>query len=137
MPYEIFTKKVLRSGNPIISISRLGRIGINQPAARTLKEHAVEFVLLLWDKDRRRIAFRPISKKDTRAYTITYDANGKSAGAGFSAKTFFDYVGYDYSETRSIPVVWNEEEKMFEADLPAEHIKEGRQPKLIPMQAAS
>ena len=130
MAYEVFTRRIARAGNPVISISKLGRIGINQHGARLLKNNGVEFVLLMWDKDRRRIAIRPISIREGRAYKLTFSPDNKGSGAGFSAKTFFDYLEYDYSETRSFNADWNETEGILEIAIPKEHLGVS-QPRLV------
>ncbi len=49
MAYEIFTRKIARSGTPAISFSRIGQITFNQSASRILQKEAIEYVLLLWD----------------------------------------------------------------------------------------
>ena len=123
MGYEVYERKIVRTGNPSISISKIGRLGINQHAAKYFRQNAVEFVLLLWDKDARQMAIRPLTKKDARAYAVTYDKKGKGGGAGFFGKTFFDFIEYDYAETRSFPAVWNESEGILEVKLPAEAFK--------------
>jgi hypothetical protein len=131
MGYEIFTRKRTRTTTPTVSISPLGRIGLNQSITKTLAESAVEYVLLLWDKEKHRMAIRPITKKDSRAYGLSH---AKSSTA-FSGKTFLDYIGYDYSETRSFPAEWNEKENILEVELPSELLKGSQAPaKLLQME---
>ncbi len=132
MAYEIFTRKVTRTGNPALAFNTFGRIGLNQAATRLFQKDAIEFVLLLWDTEERKLAIRPITKKDTRAYRIAYSKKGN--GSGFSAKTFFDYIGLDYSSTFSVLAQWNEEEGLLEADVPQERLKDLRQQKLLPVE---
>ncbi|HEX3560450.1 MAG TPA: hypothetical protein VHU19_14680 [Pyrinomonadaceae bacterium] len=136
MGYEIFTKKTARFGTPAVSLSKEGRIGINSPAAEYFRQNAVEYVLLLWDKEQRKIALRPITKKDSRAYSLGYDKPGKQGGAGFTAKTFFNFIGYESKETKSLPASWNEGEGMLEIEIPAECIKEDKKARLLPLQPA-
>ena len=121
MGYEIFTRKVIRTSIPSVSISKYGRIGFNGTAAAILQENAVENVLLLWDKGALRFAVRPITKKDSRAYKVHY---GPRAGAAVNARTFLRYIAYDHSETRSFKADWNVDEEMFEVDLPADSFQE-------------
>jgi hypothetical protein len=108
MAYEVFTKKTPRMGNPVVSFSKLGQVAFNQFAARILEKRNVKFILLLWDGEAKKIALQavPSDKKDPRAYQIRY--NDKGNGASFSAKTFFDYIGVDYSNRTAIPVDINE-----------------------------
>lgn len=102
MPYEIFTRKTRRMGTPSVTFNKMGRLQFNKPATAKLEKEAVEYVLLLWDASLNKVGVRLITKKDSRAYRVSYGVKGN--GAGFSAKTFFDYIGLDYTETRSTPV---------------------------------
>lgn len=117
MSYEIFEKTIRRDTEPRVTISVLGRLQFNATASRLLYKHAVETVLLLWDKDHRKMAMKTISKKDDRSYQLRYAKKGK--GAGFAAKTFLEWCGYDYSQTKSYPCEWNEVESMFEIPIPS------------------
>ncbi len=119
MPYEIFTRKRIQSGTPAVSFGPMGRVGLNQASTQILQANAVEFILLLWDKDNRRVAIRPITKRDKRAYKLSYT----KSSAQFSGKSFLEYINYDFSETRSFPAEWNEDEGVFEIEIPAEHFK--------------
>ena len=135
MAWEIFTRKVRRSGSPSLTFNKLGRVSLNKTATVTLEKEAVEYVLLLWDASKRQIGIRPISKKDQRAYRLAYGTKGN--GAGFSAKTFMDHIGYDYSESRNISIRWDEGESMFIGEVPAEYLsQQGQQPLLVERQSA-
>jgi hypothetical protein len=127
--YEIYEKVVTRSSSPQISISKLGRLSFNSGAAKVLEKNAVEHVLLLWDKDARRMAVRSITRKDARAYVVRFGMKNKLAG--FAAKTFLVHINYDFSTTGSYPCTWNEKESMFEIDLPAERFGK-QEPKRFP-----
>jgi hypothetical protein len=129
MPFEVFSRKTSRVGTPMMTFTTLGRMALNKAATRFLEKDAVEFVVLLWDKDTRRVGIRPLTKRDPRAYRVAYGKKGN--GAGFSAKTFFDYIDYDYSVSRSFPVEWNDKEGQLEAGIPVEHFKDTRQHKLL------
>ncbi len=129
MPFEVFSRKTSRVGTPMMTFTTLGRIALNKSSTRTLEKDAVEFVVLLWDRDSRRVAIRPLTKKDPRAYRVAYGKNGN--GAGFSAKTFLDYIEYDYSVSRSFAAEWNDKEGQFEAQIPVEHFKDVKQQKLL------
>ena len=125
MPYEIFTRKIRKLGTPAVTVTKLGRMSLNKAATAPFEKQAVENVLLMWDAEKRQFAIRAISKKDTRSYRLSYGAKGN--GAGFSAKTFFDYIGFDYSESRTMPAEWNDNEVMFEVNIPDEYFLHKKQ----------
>jgi hypothetical protein len=132
MAWEIFTRKTRKSGGPFITFNKLGRISLNKTATTVLETDAVEFVLLLWDASKRQVGVRPITKKDQRAYRLAYGKKGN--GAGFSAKTFLDHIGFNYTESRSFPIKWDEQESMFIGEVPQEILQEGRQQSLLSME---
>lgn len=116
MPYEIFGKRITRNNPASITIGTTGRLGLSKAAAELLSREAFDHVLLMWDADRKRVAIRPIRKKDSRAYRVNFSAS--KAGAGIAAKAFCDYIGYDYSAgSRRYPATWNETESAIEIDL--------------------
>lgn len=114
MAYEIYSRKVRRIGSPQIAFMNNGRVSFNKAATQILKEQAVEFFLIMWDKAQRKVALRPIAKKDPRAYKVSLRDNA----SGFSAKTFLEDIGYDYSAgTQIFPVSWTPEQGIFELNL--------------------
>jgi hypothetical protein len=76
-----------------------------------------------------KVALRSISKKDPRAYKVHYGAKGN--GAGFSAKTFFDHIGLDYSETRNVAVERGEGDILIEFQVPQDYFAKCRQQHLV------
>lgn len=103
MGYEIFEKKTPRLGTPVMSFSKIGSISFNQTASRKFEKIGVKNVLLMWDSDARKLALKATSdEKDPRAYVIRY--NDKGNGASFSAKTFLDYAGIDYSQRKPMTI---------------------------------
>lgn len=129
MPYEIFTRKVRRMASPSVTFNKMGRLQFNKAATSRLEKDAVENVLLLWDPGARKVAIRSISKKDPRSYKIAYGIKGN--GAGFSSKTFFDYIGLDYSETRSVPVEIGDGDILLEFQIPEDYFKNINQRQLV------
>ena len=127
MAYEVFTRKVPRMGNPVLSFSKLGQFAFNQPAARILQKETVEHILLLWDASASKLAIKTTSnKKDSRAYRIRY--NDKGNGASFSAKTFLDFIGVDITERRPIPIeITPNSEYLIEIKIPTEFLKTKQQ----------
>jgi hypothetical protein len=129
MPYEIFQRKVQRSSAPAVTLNKMARLQFNKSATARLEKEAAENVLLLWDAELSKVAVRAITKKDPRSYRLKYGVKGN--GAGFSAKTFFDYIGLDYQESRSVPIDVGDGEILFEFQIPAEYFVKNRQQPLI------
>jgi hypothetical protein len=129
--YEVFSRKAPRMGSPMLSFSKLGQIVLNTLAAQQLQKAAVEHVLLMWDTEERKMALKSTSnKKDARAYRIRYHEQGN--GATFSAKTFMDFIGIDYSQRRGMPVEINpNHEIVIEVKIPDEFFKRKSQPRII------
>jgi hypothetical protein len=112
MPYEVFARKTPRMGTPTITFSKIGQIAFNQSAARILQKATIESILLLWDPAEGKLAIKTTSnKKDTRAYRMRF--NEKGNGASFSAKTFLDYAGIDYSSRKPISIEINPDLEIF------------------------
>jgi hypothetical protein len=132
MPYEVFTRKIQRAGTPTMSFSKTGQIVFNQTAARILQKETIENILLLWDTTENKVGIKSTSnKKDQRAYRIRYADKGN--GGAFSAKTFMDHIGLDYSERKSLPIEINpNHELLIEAKLPDSFFKrKAHHPRLV------
>jgi hypothetical protein len=122
MPFEIYTREFVRSTEPKVTITNLGRLSINNSASEMLKRlnPTIEHVLLLWDKSTGRVGIKPVKKGDHRAYPLkAYGPKGRS-GTGFSAVTFLNFIKYNWSETRSFPAGWFED--MLTITIPFEHL---------------
>lgn len=135
--YEIFSRRTPRMGDPMMSFSKLGQFTFNTLAAAALQKAAIEHVLIMWDTEERKIALKSTSnKKDHRAYRIRYHEGGN--GASFSAKTFLDYIGFDYSQRRGVPVEINPNHEMvIETKIPDEFFKRKGQPKIVSRTASA
>ncbi|MGA8597012.1 MAG: hypothetical protein WB676_20055 [Bryobacteraceae bacterium] len=129
MAYEIFEKKATRIGTPAVTFSSKDRLSINAAGAKIFHQIAVESVLLLWDREHHRAAIRPITKKDSRAYKVTYGL--KANGVSFSARSFLNHIGWQSKEKFTVPATWNEEQSILEFELPADKLKNDRQPSLL------
>ena len=125
MAVEWFTRKTPRMGNPTMSFSKIGQIFFNQVASRILQKEPIEYILLGWDSNDKKIVMKSITnKKDPRAYRIRY--NAKSNGANFSAKTYLDHAGIDYSERKAIPIEINlDADNFLELRIPDSMLKKG------------
>ena len=128
MPFEIYTREFVRSSEPKVTVTNLGRFSINNSASALLKKNTpTESVLLLWDKATNRVGIQPVKKGDHRSYPLkAYGPKGRS-GTGFSAVTFLNFINYDWSQTRSYPVEWTE--NMLTFSIQPEHL--GGKPKPI------
>jgi len=112
MAYTVFERKTPRLGTPMLSFSKIGTVHFNQPAARALQKETIETVLLLWDAGEKKMAMKATAnKKDPRSYTIRFNPKGNCAT--FSAKTFLDYAGIDFSQRKAIPISINGNNEYF------------------------
>jgi len=129
MAYTIFEKQYpSKSLSPTITISPLGRCTLNRAAAELLSKDAVDLVLLLWDKDVKKFALRPISKKDHRAFQIKYFKKKTDpniiVGAAFSGVMFLKSIGYAMQPTGTYPFARSEDGSLFEVQLPQERFNQ-------------
>ena len=70
MAYEVYQRTSFRVEDPALSLTPDGKIALNAPAVRLLREANVKFVLLLWDKNNRKVALKAAVKGDTNAYAV-------------------------------------------------------------------
>ena len=119
MAWELYARQIIRTGEPTVTIGKMGRIAFNMKAVAILREHEATHAVLLWNKESHECAVRIASSKDAGAYTLTY--NKKYNGAGFSSVTFLNYIRYDWTETRSFNAVWNDSEKMLVFPIPQQY----------------
>lgn len=127
MGFEVISRKTrMFVGTPAISFTKLGRLSFNTVASAQLRENKAEKVLLLWDKEVKRIGVQISTKEDDRAYKINWSPRGD--GGGFTASTVIKYIGLDISETRSMPVKWDEQQRMFIIDIPEKYLKKDGSP---------
>jgi hypothetical protein len=119
MAWEVFTKKIIRTGDPVITLGKMGRMAFNMQATNIFEAHNATHVVLLWDKEAYKCGVRLASNKDVGAYKLTF--NKKYNGAGFSAVTFMNHIRYDWTETRAFNADWDEAAQMFVFAIPQEH----------------
>jgi len=120
MAWEVYKRKLMRVGEPSVTLSKMGRIAFNKIASDILYAKGVTEVRCLWDKDSQRCGIQIAKGKEDGVYPIKFgDATGN--GAGFSAVTFMNWLKYDWTETRSFPADWDEENDMFVFSIPKEH----------------
>ena len=119
MAWETYTRQVIRTGEPVVSIGKLGRLAMNLVATNIFRENQVTHVALMWDKEEHKCAVKAVSSKEPGAYKLTF--NPKYNGSGLSVVTFLNYIRYDWTETRAFNAEWDEVNKMFVFDIPKEH----------------
>lgn len=131
MAFVIFNRKTQWGGTPSLTVTKLKRFAFNKSATAQFEKNAVEHVILMWDREKRLIGIRPISKKDQRAYKVHYGKKGN--GCGFSASTFLKYIGYNQNESQTVPARWDEQEAMFIAEVPEQYLQKGQEQHLPPV----
>jgi hypothetical protein len=124
MGYELFDQKSIRTTTPNLTISSQ-RLHFSADASEFFG--GAEFAHILWDRGSCKVGVSPLKKRDATAYAVTYP-KGKR-GAGLSAQAFLRYIGWNSTDPCSVPVHWNEKEKLIEAQLPRERIGGGQEPK--------
>ena len=117
MGYEIYTRQIIRSSSPTITLNRRGRMVFNVAATKILHDLGVETAFLLWDSDAKKFAVKPTSKRDDRAVSIRYSQGHK--WAALSAIGFISHIGHDMETTKAYPATWNTNESMFEVSMDA------------------
>jgi hypothetical protein len=122
MGYELFNAKALRVGSPALTIKTDGRITFNADAGDALGRAGAKFVQILWDAKTCRVALRPLSKSGENAYKLTIISSKR--GAAISGSAFLRHIGWNLSKSTTVPVEWNEKEKLLEASLPRENINQ-------------
>jgi len=115
MAYETFERTTTRSEKPMLSVLPDSRITFNAAASRLLKAKRIRAVKILWDKDRCGIAFPAVDKDDRNAYSIFFN---RGRAATISPKSFLNYIGWSAKKSQTVPVKWNSERDMLEAELP-------------------
>ena len=123
MGYEVLGATADRSpaGRPTISVQPNGVVRVNSEATKVLKNLGAERVLLLWDKEKRRVAVAAATKNDARSYKLRVDP--KKGVAQFAAKAAMRHIGWIAERSVRIPV--RLVEKMLEGTIPAENLQRG------------
>jgi hypothetical protein len=120
MVYELFDNKAARIGSPALTIHANGSISLNADVGDTVASLGAKYAQILWDRERLRLAIRPIPKRDANAFKITF-LKGKR-GVNLSARSFLNYIRWQQSKPFTTAVHWNEKEGLLEAVLPRERI---------------
>ena len=98
-------------GAPMISIWKIGQISFNTDAKRRFKLDDFTHAVLFFDSDTRAIGIMLTNDPDeVGALKLIIP---KTGGRGISAKKFLNFHDIDYSESKSYPVEYDENEKMY------------------------
>jgi hypothetical protein len=119
MGYELFNVKKARAGSPAMTVYGDGKIALNADAGDLLRREGAKFVQILWDSKASKMGLRPLSKSAESSFKLSTKSGRRSMV--FSGLTFLRHIRWNFSESETIPIVWNKEEKLLEASLPREN----------------
>jgi len=118
MGWEIYKPERTITDGPSVTVSNLGRVSFNRTAAKTLRAQGKPKVLLLWDKETSSVGIRPTDVQEG-----TYALNPEATiTLTFSCVSFLNYIGYDWTRTRSFPASWDKKQGMFVFQVPKEFL---------------
>ncbi len=120
MSWEVFSRKVVRTDNPNVTITTMGRMAFNKSATSFFEKEKITHVLSMWNGERLMCGIKAALEPETRAYKLSFGIRGN--GAGFSAVTFLNHIRYDWASTRSFPLHWDDAQAMFTFRIPADFI---------------
>jgi hypothetical protein len=120
MGYELFNPKEARIGSPVLTINRDGKITLNADAGDLLRHEGAKFIQILWDAGASKMALRPFSKLMEGSYKLTTKSGRR--GMVVSGFAFLRHIHWNFSKSVTVPVEWNEKEKLLEASLPREKV---------------
>ena len=111
MAMELFDKKGGKLGNPSVSITTAGQIGLSSACVEKYFKGR-HYVLLYGDKEAKTIGIKPIEKHQDNAFKISYSENANSGS--LSGHSFLNYLGINYkSKTNRYTPEWNDKQKML------------------------
>lgn len=110
MSFEIYTEGRIVTREPRVTLLKHGIFNLNTGSMRIFKEQAVSHVLLMYDKETNRVAFKPCGSDTKGAYRLrTVKGIGQVSGG-----SFLKFYNIPHGEkTRSYPAVWNSEQGML------------------------
>jgi hypothetical protein len=113
MAFERFTKVGARRGSKL-SIRKNGQIGFTLGAIDRHNLRKFTHAVLFFDRDSKLLGIRPTSDASEEG---AYKIQMREGSAGFSAKSFLDHYGIDYSKTLKFDLRHDNEEDMLVADI--------------------
>jgi len=113
MGFERFTKTG-RSFMPKVSIWSRGQIGFSVGAVSRYKVDQYDYVVFLYDADSKKVGFEFTNdEKEAGAAKL----NKRNTGVIVGAKSFLDYYGIDYKETRQYTLEHDKENNLYVINL--------------------
>jgi hypothetical protein len=113
--YIMIERKVWKTSSPAVSICRDGEISFNKALTQMFLRKGYEWALLLFDPEDKKIAVRPLTQPDRRAYRITYHKNGVQAWV--CSKSFLKSLGWE-GRRYQINAYWSWRRLLVEFDIP-------------------
>lgn len=120
MSYKIYDRKKRYYGIPTATITKGYLLFFDKATTKILRKENIEAFLILWNKDMLSVRLCAVDKEDEKMFAVRHNKTGTSA---IFIKKFIKCIGYynNVIESRSFPVEWNKEERMFEIELKKEH----------------
>lgn len=110
--FKVYEQKQTQGREPSVSITKAGAFVLNTGSMAAFFK-GCDYAKLFWDAENSKVGIKPMKKKDTLSYSLSY---GKNKTVGWiSGKSFLKNIGIEYKgKTISHPAVWNEKEKLVE-----------------------
>lgn len=109
MPFERY-KFTNRSFKPKVTIRKGGTIAFNAGAVTRFGLNKSPFVVLLFDKGKKRIGIQPVKEEEEGAHKL----NRGGKGAWISARGFLDFYEIQFEkQSRRFDPSWSEEKDMI------------------------
>jgi len=115
MGFQKFVGKRQKPVNkePMISVLRAGRLGINKACLeKYLKNY--KYAVLFFDPEKKIIGIQPTNEASDEAYPIRVS---RTSDAGITALAFLRHFGIPHEKSRSYVAAWNDKEMLVEIDI--------------------
>jgi len=123
MAFKIFTRKNEHiNAEPEVLITRYGKFTFNVTATEKMRDKdIVKFTILFWDDETKIMGIRGVDSEDS-AYPV-YRLSPESRRKRFqiSSIVFLRHIKIGEFYRLKLPVVWNEQEKLFTISFPEKY----------------
>jgi hypothetical protein len=114
--YKILSKpKRIVKETPVVTVGAFGVLYLNKIVMENYFS-GNNFVVLLFDYSKRKLAIQPAKAEDRNAYRLTFTSRSHSTGA-VAARSVIKALKIDFSTTKQFPAIWNSKEKFLEVQL--------------------